>query len=127
MSASSVTASMISVVEDDDALRESLAAVFAAMGIQVSAFASAEDYLAAPTKGESCLVADLELPGQDGAALTRVLQKRDPKVPVILISGTVRADLLANAESCGARMLLRKPFDPMALVEAVRKTMPKHA
>lgn len=114
---------LVRVVDDDVSLRESLSVLLETVGYNVEVFATAEDCLAAVSDPPACLVVDLELPGMDGAALADALQRRGDRSPVVLITGTVRSDLLERASRSRAAFVLRKPFDPEALIDAIEQAL----
>ncbi len=112
---------LIRVIDDDAALRDSLAVLLRTVGYDVDAFPAAEACLAAPPAPTTCTVVDLELPGMDGVAFVDALRQGGDASPVVLITGTVRTDLLERAVRSKAACVLRKPFDPEALLDAIEQ------
>jgi CheY-like chemotaxis protein len=111
---------LISVVDDDESVRESLPALLRELGFAAQAFPSAEAFLASEAVGEtSCLILDIAMPGMSGPDLQQELRRRRREIPIIFITGqgddTVRPRLLAH----GAVECLFKPFSDTALLEAL--------
>jgi len=114
------TPSLVSVVDDDESVRESLPDLLREFGFAVRAFSSAEDFLASDcVKQTSCLILDIAMPGMTGLELQQELKIRRQKIPIVFISAqrdeTVRARVLEQ----GAVECLLKPFSDTALREAV--------
>jgi len=115
-----VTRSLVSVVDDDESIRESLPDLLRQFGFSSQAFSSAEAFLASGSAGQtSCLILDIAMPGMSGPELQRELAKRQHKIPIVFITAsgdkTVRTGLLAS----GAVECLFKPFSESALLEAL--------
>jgi DNA-binding NtrC family response regulator len=112
----------ILIVDDDDALRESLELVLAAEGYAVRSVASGVAALAAVEQSPFDLVlCDLRMPGMDGMELLPQLARRLPGVAVILMSAYGSADLAVEALRRGAYDYLAKPFQPSEVVLTIRK------
>jgi len=114
------TPSLVSVVDDDESVRESLPDLLREFGFAVRAFSSAEDFLASDCiKQTSCLILDIAMPGMTGLELQQELKIRREKIPIVFISAqrdeTVRARVLEQ----GAVECLLKPFSDTALRDAV--------
>jgi FixJ family two-component response regulator len=112
---------LVSVIDDDESVRESLPDLLRQFGYAVEAFSSAEDFLASDSVGRtSCLILDLAMPGMSGTDLQRELTLRQEGIPIVFITAyggeTVRARLLAE----GAVECLFKPFSETALMEALQ-------
>jgi len=112
----------ILIVDDDDALRESLELVLVAEGYEVVGVAGGPAALtalqAAPVDVVLC---DLRMPGMDGMELLPQLVRRLPGVPVILMSAYGSADLAVEAMNRGAYDYLSKPFQPSEVILTIRK------
>ncbi len=111
---------LISVVDDDESVRESLPDLLREFGFAVEAFSSAEEFLASDCLGQTrCLILDIAMPGMSGPDLQRELTLRGQEIPIVFITAhadkTVRPRLLEQ----GAVECLFKPFSEMALLEAV--------
>jgi len=112
--------SLVSVVDDDVSVRESLPDLLKEFGFQVRAFSSAEEFLASDGISETkCLVLDISMPGMSGPELHTELKRLHRKIPVIFITGnrdeTVRSRLLEQ----GAIECLFKPLKDTALLESL--------
>jgi len=113
--------SLVSVVDDDESVRESLPGLVKAFGFSVSAFSSAEEFLASGHVSQTgCLILDISMPGMSGPQLQSELKRRQLKVPIIFITArrdeTVRTSMLER----GAVECLFKPFSAMDLHEALK-------
>jgi FixJ family two-component response regulator len=107
-------------VDDDDAMRESLATLLDDAGYRVCAYASAEDLLEAGASGDGgCVVSDVRMPGMDGLTLLRRLRKAGTALPLILITAHGDVPLAVAAMKAGAVDFLEKPFEAGALLSAV--------
>jgi len=117
-------ASLVSVVDDDESVRESLPDLLRQFGFDVEAFASAEAFLASDAVGEtSCLLLDIAMTGMSGPELQQELKRRRQTIPIVFITAngdeTVRPSMLAR----GAVDCLIKPFSEAALLDAVRAAL----
>jgi FixJ family two-component response regulator len=116
-----VSASLVSVVDDDESVRESLPDLLREFGFAAQAFSSAEDFLASGFLGKTrCLILDIGMPGMSGPDLQRELRFRRQEIPIVFITAqgyeTVRPRLIAE----GAVECLFKPFSEEALHEALK-------
>jgi FixJ family two-component response regulator len=112
--------SLISIVDDDESVRESLPDLLRQFGFAAAAFSSAEAFLASDAVGEtSCLLLDIAMPGLSGPDLQQELSHRRQTIPIVFITAhgdrTVRPRLLAR----GAVECLSKPFSEAALLDAL--------
>jgi FixJ family two-component response regulator len=112
--------SLVSVVDDDESVRESLPDLLREFGFAAEAFSSAEAFLASETVSEtSCLILDVALPGMTGPDLQRELMRRRHEIPIVFITAqgdeTLRPRLLVR----GAVACLFKPFSESALLDAL--------
>jgi len=119
---------VVFVVDDDDAVRESLAMSLKLAGHQVESFASAAAFLASGAPNRSgCLVTDIRMPEMDGIELQEELRKRNCSLPVIVITGHGDVPLAVRAMKAGAGDFLEKPFARDALLTAVRRALERNA
>ncbi len=110
----------IHIVDDDEAMRESLVALLEDTGYRTCAYASAEELLARGADMEpGCVVSDVRMPGMDGLTLLRQFRLEGIDLPLILISGHGDIPLAVAAMKAGAVDFLEKPFDAGALLNAV--------
>jgi FixJ family two-component response regulator len=115
---------LISVVDDDDSVRESLRALLRSVRFVVEVFASAEEFLSSERVRETnCLILDVRMPGMGGLELQRRLMASHPSVPVIFISAHGEEDLRSRALKSGAVDYLLKPFSEEALLNAVQTAL----
>jgi FixJ family two-component response regulator len=111
---------LVSVVDDDESVRESLPDLLRQLGFTVEAFSSAQEFLASHRIAQTrCLIVDVAMPGMSGPELHRELMRRQQAIPIVFITAhrdeTIRPSLLAQ----GAVECLFKPFSETALREAV--------
>jgi FixJ family two-component response regulator len=119
---------VVSVVDDDESVRESLPDLLRQFGFAAEAFSSAEAFLASDVVSEtSCLLLDIAMPGMSGPDLQQELARRRQRIPIVFITGhgdsTLRPRLLAR----GAVECLLKPFSEAALLDAVRAALGRTA
>jgi two-component system response regulator FixJ len=117
------TSRVICVVDDDEAVRDSLEAVLEAEGFAVAAFASARGFLDDGLAGAGCLVTDLRMPDMNGLELLAALAGRAQAPPVIMITGHGDVPMAVRAMKLGAADFIEKPFDTQVLVARVREAM----
>ena len=102
---------LIYVVDDDEAVRDSLSALLEARDYIVRTFASAPEFLAAaPTLRPGCLIADIRMPEMDGLELQQRLIERGLRFPLIMITGHGDVPLAVRAMKAGAVDFIEKPF-----------------
>lgn len=110
------------VIDDDDAVRDSLTAILMMQDFAVVAFPSAEafllNYRPAPV---SCAIVDLRMPGMDGLALLEHMRAKGVMLPVVVVTGHGDVPLAVRAMKAGAIDFIEKPYTNAALLEAVRK------
>jgi FixJ family two-component response regulator len=116
--------SLVSVVDDDESVRESLPDLIRQFGFCTRAFSSAEAFLASDSISETrCLVLDIAMPGMSGLDLQQELIRRRQEIPIVFITGTgdhtVRLRVLAQ----GAIECLSKPFSDTALHDALNAAL----
>jgi len=119
---------LVSIVDDEECVRESLSSLIRSEGYKVKEFASAEDYL---TQGcwdqTACLILDVRLPGMSGLELQRRLEEVQRERSVVFISGHASGNEQKFATMTGAVAFLRKPFDDESLLKAVRESIARSA
>lgn len=116
--------SLVSVVDDDESVRESLPDLIKEFGFSVRAFSSAEEFLASDIVDKTkCLILDVSMPGMTGPDLQRELERRGLPIPIVFITAhrddTVRPRLLER----GAVECLFKPFSDAALQKALSSAL----
>jgi|ERR1700752_954855 len=118
------TRPLITVVDDDESVRESLPDLLKEFGFEAQAFSSAEEFLASESIAETtCLVLDVAMPGMTGPDLQRELKLREQSIPIVFITArrdeTIRPRLIAQ----GAVDCLFKPFEPTDLLQALNTAL----
>lgn len=116
------------LIEDDDDLREALAALLEVKGFAPRTYASAEAFLASgPRERPACAVVDLRLPGMSGLDLQARLANEEPHLPVIVMSGYGDIATARTALRTGALDFLEKPVQHQELVDAVTAALASDA
>lgn len=112
------------VVDDDDAVRNSLRLLLKSVGLPTVAFASAREYLDSWHPAQpGCLVLDVRMPGMSGLDLQRELARRGSPLPVVLVTGHGDIPMAVAALKAGAQDFLEKPVDDEALVAAIHRAL----
>jgi two-component system response regulator FixJ len=118
----------IYVIDDDDAVRQSLQFMLKAAGITTRTFESAKAFMEAlPQITAGCIVTDVRMPEVTGIDLLRHIMKNNPDLPVIVITGHGDISLAVEAMKIGAVDFLEKPFDGQQLLTAVRSALSREA
>ena len=117
--------SLISVVDDDESVRESLEGLMKSVGLAVKVFASAEEFLKSDRMSDTdCLILDVRLPGIDGMELHRHLLASQSAIPVIFITAHGSdEEMRASALAKGAVAYLMKPLDAEELLNVIRRAL----
>jgi two-component system response regulator FixJ len=116
------------VIDDDDAMRESLAFLFKSAKVPVATYGSADAFLEQVTKVPTgCVVTDVRMPGMSGIDLLKRLRELNNAIPVIVITGHGDVPLAVEAMKYGASDFLEKPFDDDVLLVAVRSALSDQA
>ena len=119
-----VTRPLITVVDDDESVRESLPDLLKEFGFEAQAFSSAEEFLASESIAETkCLVLDVAMPGMTGPDLQRELTLRDQKVPIVFITAHRDSSIGLRLIAQGAVECLFKPFEPNDLLRALNTAL----
>ena len=115
------------IVDDDDAVRDSLAWLLSSVKLPVRAFASAEEFLDAldpvPT---GCVLIDVRMPGTSGLQLQETLKDRAANLSVIIVTGHADVPMAIRAMKAGAVDFVEKPFNDQQVLELVSKAMEKN-
>jgi FixJ family two-component response regulator len=115
---------LVSIVDDDESVRESLPDLLKEFGFAVQSFASAEEFLASARMAETkCLVLDIAMPGMSGPELQRELTRRNQRIPIVFITANEDSSECARVLDAGAVSCLIKPFSETALLRAVTKAI----
>jgi FixJ family two-component response regulator len=110
----------VSVVDDDESVREALPDLLREFGFDARAFSSAEEFLASDCIGDTkCLLLDIAMPGMSGPALQLELARRQRDIPIVFITAQRDDTLPPELLEAGAVECLFKPFSETALLEAL--------
>jgi FixJ family two-component response regulator len=114
----------ISVIDDDDLVREGVGFLVLSLGYEVNAFASAEAYLASDhARDTSCVIVDVHMPGMTGIDLQKRLIDDGVSTPIIFMSGDSTEAIIAHAMKAGAIGFLRKPPKVECLIEYLNRAL----
>jgi len=113
---------VVHVVDDEEAVRKSLAFLLTMIGFTVRVHDSATSFLAsAPTIGKACLVTDLRMPDMSGVELLEKLNETGAMIPAVVITGHGDVPMAVAAMKAGAIDFIEKPFEDEVLVEAIKR------
>jgi FixJ family two-component response regulator len=119
-----VTHSLVSVVDDDESVRESLPDLLKEFGFAARAFSSPEEFLASGCVLQTkCLILDIAMPGMSGPDLQRELKLRGQEIPIIFITASTDKSARPRLLEQGAVECLFKPFSDTALLEALNAAL----
>ena len=119
-----ITRPLITVVDDDESVRESLPDLLNDFGFEARTFSSAEDFLASESVDETkCLVLDVAMPGMTGPDLQRELKLREQAIPIVFITAQRDAAARLHLIAQGAVECLFKPFEPNDLLRALNTAL----
>ncbi len=111
---------MISIVDDDDALRHSLDDLIRSIGFRTQGFASAEAFLnSTELHSTACLILDVRMPGVNGLDVQRNIIAAKLRIPIIFITAHADSDAREKAMKAGAVAFLSKPFREQDLIAAI--------
>ncbi|MFG1361228.1 response regulator FixJ [Xanthobacter pseudotagetidis] len=118
---------VIHVIDDDDAVRQSLAFLLATVGYQVKEHPSAQSFvdagLPATDAAAGCIITDVRMPEMTGIDLLQHLKDKGSTVPVVVITGHGDVPLAVTAMKLGAADFLEKPFDDVAIIDVVKSAL----
>jgi len=114
----------ISLVDDDESIRESLPDLIRVFGYSVNAFASAEEFLTSDSLDRTdCLILDIAMPGMSGPALQQELKRRPREIPIVFITAHVDETDRPQLIEAGAVDCLFKPFTEDEIIGAVKAAL----
>jgi FixJ family two-component response regulator len=115
---------LVSVVDDDESVRESLPDLLREFGLAAEAFSSAEAFIQSGQLDRTrCLILDISMPGMSGPDLQRELIRRQQRIPIVFITASVDDATRRRLLTLGAVAVLLKPFDETTLLEAVNAAL----
>jgi FixJ family two-component response regulator len=117
---------MISIVEDDESVRDTMSGLIRSLGYNAATFASAEEYLRSERLGDtSCLITDVQMPGMSGLDLQDRLIAGGHRIPIIFVTAFPEERSRARAFKAGACGFLSKPFRDDRLIECLDRALGK--
>ncbi len=119
---------MVFIVDDDDAVRESLAFLMKSVGLRAESFSSAQAFLDGYNPARAgCLVLDIRMPGMSGLELQDKLIQMGSILPVIFITGHGDVPMAVKAIKAGAADFVQKPFRDQELIDRIREVLEEDA
>ena len=124
MSADTSKSPMISIVDDDQSVRQATDSLLQSLGYRTLTFASAEDFLRSSYIHEmNCLISDVQMPGMSGVDLQRVLIAQGNYMPTIFVTAYFEERMRQSVMEAGAIGYLLKPFDDGSLIELIQSAL----
>ena len=118
------TSKLIAIVDDDEAMQDSLRDLLEAAGLTAQCFGSAEEFLKSDLRGKAvCLIVDIRMPKMSGLELQARLKDEECNLPIIFITAHGDARMRIQAMRRGAVEFLAKPFDHQLLLKRVRSAL----
>ena len=115
---------VVFIVDDDEALRDSLRWLLESVGLRVEAHDSANSFLQSYYPGQSgCLLLDVRMPGMSGLELQEQLESRDVRLPVVIMTGHGDVSMAVRALKAGALDFIEKPFDDELLLASIQRAL----
>lgn len=119
---------IVFVVDDDEAVRDSLRWLIASIDLAVHTSASATEFLDSYDDGQrGCMIVDVRMPGMSGLELQRQLSDRGINLPVIIITGHGDVDMAVRAMKSGAFDFIQKPFNDQVLLDLIQRALEQNA
>ena len=117
-------AGIVCVIDDDEDVRKALERLLRSIGLAVETFPSPQAFLAYPLADRpSCLVLDVQLPGQSGLDLQTVLEQAELNIPIVFVTGHGDVPMSVRAMKAGAVDFLEKPFEDRALLDSIHRAL----
>lgn len=114
----------VHIIDDDDAVRDSLAMLLEAHDVPVATYASAPAFLDALAAGlKGCVITDIQMPRMNGMELLSALKAGGHRLPVIVVTARTGRAMAAEAMVQGAAALIEKPFAPEKLLDLIRSAL----
>jgi FixJ family two-component response regulator len=119
---------VISIIDDDEAVRMATRSLVKSLGFVAHTFASAEEFLRSPRVSDtSCVITDVQMPGLSGVDLQKRLLNQGHNTPIIFITAFPDKTVEAKAMKAGAICFLSKPFDGSELIECLDTALKRHS
>ena len=116
---------LISIVDDDESMREALQSLLRSVGFRAKTFASAEQFLQSDQiENTACLILDVRMPGMSGLELQRRLMATQCRIPIVFVTAHGEEEARSRALQEGAVEFLLKPFSEEALLNAIQAALP---
>jgi FixJ family two-component response regulator len=118
---------MISIIDDDESVREATRGLVRSLGYNAEAFASSENFLQSDRINDtSCLITDVQMPGLSGVELQSVLLAQGHRTPIIFITAFPEERIRKRALDAGAIGFLSKPFNEECLIDYLDRALSSH-
>jgi FixJ family two-component response regulator len=115
---------VISIVDDDEFVREATRAFVRSLGYLADTFASSEEFLSSGrVRDSACLIADVQLPGMNGLELQRLLLNQGHRLPVIFMTAFPSVRVQEQASAAGALAVLSNPFSDLELTDCLDRAL----
>lgn len=115
---------LVSIVDDDEAVRIAMSSLVRSLGYEAAVFTSAEDFLASPHLHDtSCLIVDVQMPDMSGLDLQDELHARSSSIPMIFITAFPEERFRHRAEAAGAIGFFSKPVDGEVIISCLEAAM----
>jgi FixJ family two-component response regulator len=116
---------LISIVDDDESIREAIQSLLRSVGFRAKTFASAEQFLQSDQiETTACLILDVRMPGMSGLELQRRLMATQWRIPIVFVTAHGDGETRSRALQAGAVEFLLKPFSEEALLNAIQAALP---
>ena len=119
-----IETALISIVDDDESIREAIQSLLGSVGFKAKTFASAEQFLQSnQIENTACLILDVRMPGMSGLELQRRLMATQCHIPIVFVTAHGDEEVRSRALQEGAVEFLLKPFSEEALLNAIQAAL----
>jgi two-component system, LuxR family, response regulator FixJ len=115
----------VAIVDDDEAVRDSLRLLLEVVGYWVETFASAAEFLEAETRGLTCLILDHHMPEMTGLELAEKLRADGADIPILLVTGSPSSEIARRAAELGVDRVLQKPASEEDVLDFINGERPQ--